>query len=206
MIDIRHKLCEQCGDVRANAKYRGHCVRCFIHKFPDEPVARNYKTKERAVQDYLQEQFGADRTLVFDQRVAPVVSATGVHDTPCSARRPDVFIDMGEYVVVVEIDEDQHESYDTTCESKRIMQIFADAGRRPLVVVRFNPDDYTDEHGRKVRTPWGIHKTTGVLIVRPSQREAWQKRLGALRDAVEAALETPPAKEVTLVHICYSQF
>ncbi len=204
MVNIRSKKCVQCGDVEANPKYRGHCSRCFMYKFPDEPVARNYKTKERTVQEFLQGHFGAEHTLVFDRRVDPVVPTTGVCDTQCSTRRPDVFIDMGEYVVVVEIDEDQHVSYDKTCENKRIMQIFADAGRRPLVVVRFNPDDYTDEHGRKVRTPWGIHKTTGVLIVRPSQRKAWQDRLTALRGAVESALENPPTKEITLVHVCFS--
>ena len=207
MIDLRHELCLQCGDVRANPKYRGHCVRCFIHTFPDEPVARNHKTKERAVQTFLQEHFGAERTLVFDRRVDHVASASGAGPSTCdarSARRPDVFIDMGEFVVIVEIDEDQHESYDATCENKRVMQIFMDAGRRPMVVVRFNPDDYTDEHQRRIKSPWGIHKTTGVLIVRPAKRKEWQDRLDTLRAASANSLEHPPAKELTTVHLFYS--
>ncbi len=50
-------LCVYCKDTRANKKYDNHCMRCFIHLFPDKPVSRNYKTKEKEVTDYVKNQF-----------------------------------------------------------------------------------------------------------------------------------------------------
>ena len=207
MVDLhnKNKMCKHCGDTRANPRYRGHCLFCFMHKFPDEPVARNYKTKERAVQEFLTASFGSTRTLVFDRVVEPVVPA-GADEfevVPCSRRRPDVLIDMGTYVVVVEIDENQHDTYETMCENKRVMEIFRDSGRRPLVMIRFNPDGYTDESGRKHPSPWGVQKHTGVLSVMPKRRAAWDARLEALRVAVASALAAPPVKDVTFVFLYF---
>ncbi len=205
MVDLRHVKCKHCRDTRANPRYRGHCLFCFMHKFPDEPVARNYKTKERAVQEFLTASFGSTRTLVFDRVVEPVVPA-GADEfevVPCSRRRPDVLIDMGTYVVVVEIDENQHDTYETMCENRRAMEIFRDSGRRPLVMIRFNPDGYTDESGRKHPSPWGVQKHTGVLSVMPKRRAAWDARLEALRVAVASALAAPPVKDVTFVFLYF---
>jgi hypothetical protein len=36
MKDIINKKCIECNDTRASPKYRGHCLRCFIYKFPTE--------------------------------------------------------------------------------------------------------------------------------------------------------------------------
>jgi len=46
MIDIVSKKCIECNDVRVNPKYKNHCLRCFIYKFPDKPITKNYKVKE----------------------------------------------------------------------------------------------------------------------------------------------------------------
>ena len=44
-----------------------------------------------------------------------------------------LFLILTEYQV--EIDENQHTNY--SCENKRTMEIFNDLGRRPLVMIRF---------------------------------------------------------------------
>jgi len=41
-----------------------------------------------------------------------------VVDGGCSRRRPEILLDMGDYVVVVEIDENQQQYYDCVCENK----------------------------------------------------------------------------------------
>jgi hypothetical protein len=88
-------------------RYQGYCLTCFIQKCPDEPVARNYKTKEKATTDFLLSHF-TNLTLMIDRHV---------YDG-CSKRRPDVFIDMGTHIIIIEIDENAHRGYDTTCDNK----------------------------------------------------------------------------------------
>ncbi len=55
------------------------------------------------------------------------------------------------YLVVTEIDENQHKYYDPNDEIERINQIFEDLGMK-MVFIRFNPDGYKIGSVRK-RTP-----------------------------------------------------
>ena len=43
---------------------------------------------------------------------------------------------------MVEVDENQHNNYDCSCENKRLMELAQDLGHRSMVVIRFNPDAY----------------------------------------------------------------
>ncbi len=217
-VDLHHRMCPVCTVVRGQKHMRDHCLRCFIHTFPDEPVARNYKTKEKAVDDFLLARF-PDLTLTFDRRLERVstehvgagagAGAAAEDEGACrsSGRRPDVFIDMGSWVVIVEIDENQHDfdSYDDSCERKRIMQIFDDAGRRPMVVVRFNPDDYIDATGIRVASPWRIdgRSVSPTLHVPSEYADAWQHRLERLGEAVASATHEHPPRELTFVHLFF---
>lgn len=58
-------------------------------------------------------------------------------------------IDLYTRVIIVEIDEDQHKSYDTTCEKVRTMELWEDIACRDIVFIRFNPDSYVDGFGVK---------------------------------------------------------
>lgn len=60
----------------------------------------------------------------------------------CSKCRPDLLLDLGYQVIIIEIDENQHRSYDCSCETKRIMELSRERGHRPIVFIRFNPDEY----------------------------------------------------------------
>jgi hypothetical protein len=39
-------------------------------------------------------------------------------------RRPDILIDCGTHVIIVEVDENCHKSYESTCENKRICALY----------------------------------------------------------------------------------
>ncbi len=114
------QYCKECGgsglcqgpecETYGNRKYKGHCIRCFVHLFPDEKNACNYKT-ETAVGDHLKEKFSGV-TWVLDKTV----------QDGCSKRRPDL-LDMGTHVVIVEVDKNRHDGYDCTCENRRLMEI-----------------------------------------------------------------------------------
>ncbi len=138
-----HTLCKGpgCG-TRGNPKYNRHCIRCFVHLFPDEKNDCNYKTKETAVGDHLKEKFpGVD--WVGDKRVKD----------GCSLRRPDLFLDMGSHVVIVEVDENKQDTYDCTCENRRLMELSRDVSHRHLVMIRFNPDGYVCPEKGKIPSP-----------------------------------------------------
>jgi len=57
MINIFETKCKICWAVRARKDYDGHCAQCFSHVFPDSPRIRKFKTKERAVKDFLVEKW-----------------------------------------------------------------------------------------------------------------------------------------------------
>lgn len=118
----------------------------------------------------------------------------------CSRKRPDLLVDLGSHVVIVEIDESQHKGY--SCETKRQMQLFLDVGCRPLVFVRFNPDGYTTETGAKVSTCWGVDKL-GNARVAPKKQTEWATRLGELCAALRVWLHTVPSREFELVQLFY---
>lgn len=216
-VDLWHKMCNACGVVRP-LRERGKdvCLRCHTFIYPDEPLSRNYRTKEVAVEKYLTEQLADRYTMIFNRRVVRVAAASagagGAPEEGCtsSGKKPDAFIDMGAWVVVVEVDEEQHKhtSYDASCENKRIMQIFDDAGRRPIVFVRFNPDKYVDSTGKKVASPWTVDKRTasGVLHVSSKNESKWMDRLNTLKRTIEHVTSVAPSKDVSYVYLYFDGY
>jgi hypothetical protein len=128
MFDTLHLQCKVCNNTRANPAYKDHCARCYGNLFPDSPIVRNFKTKERNVVDFIREQY-PDLTWKFDKIV----------EDGCSRRRPDIYLDLGYQVIIIEVDENQHQGYENICENKRLMELSLDVGHRPIVFIRFNP-------------------------------------------------------------------
>ena len=50
-------------------------------------------------------------------------------------------IDYDYFIVVLEVDENQHKSYECICEQQRMIQIHQDIGMN-ILFIRFNPDSY----------------------------------------------------------------
>ncbi len=72
----------------------------------------------------------------------------------CSRARPDLFLDMGSHVVIVEVVENKHDEYDCTCENRRLMEFSQDLNHRQVVMIRFNPDGYVDPEQGKIPQLW----------------------------------------------------
>ena len=169
-----------------------YCMLCYMHMFPDQPVARNYKTKEKAISDYVIEQFPQLKWIV-DKKVSGGTSA----------RRPDLLVDLGYQVVVIEIDEDQHKIYECICENKRAMEISLDLNHKPVIFIRFNPDGYTI-NGKKIPSCWVPNKM-GILTVPQNKKTGWKLRLGALKDQIEywTNPSNKTSKILEVVHLFY---
>jgi hypothetical protein len=91
-------------------------------------------------------------------------------------------LDLLYQVVIVEVDENQHTDYDCSCQNKRIMELSQDLGHRPIVFIRFNPDDYK-QNGTNITSCWGQDKK-GICIVKKSKKDEWAQRLTALEEHI----------------------
>jgi hypothetical protein len=191
MIDVINKTCKYdwCFTI-VSEKYDGYCLRCFVHTFPDKKVSRNYKTKEFAVVDFVKEVFPHSKWIT-DKTV----------QGGCSKRRPDIFLDLGDQVLIIEIDENQHQTYDCSCQNKRIMELSLDVGHVPIVFIRFNPDSYLQEN-KMISSCWGTDKK-GMSIVKKSKKEEWDTRLFVLVNQIDYWMKHRTEKVVEAVELFY---
>ena len=58
----------------------------------------------------------------------------------CSKKRPDIFFELNKHCVIVEIDENQHNNYENSCECSRINEIVNGIGGKSVIIIRYNPD------------------------------------------------------------------
>ena len=93
--------------------------------------------------DALRAHFQDTITMRFDKLV----------DGGCTRYRPDILIDFGSHIVIIEIDEFRHTNY--VCEQKRMIDLYEDMGYRNTIFIRFNPDGYTLE-GARYPTPFPL--------------------------------------------------
>jgi len=194
MVDVKSKMCKTpLCDTRATDKYKGYCLRCFMYTFPNEPVTRNYKTKETATVDKIREEFEEKVDLTTDKIVAG----------GCSKRRPDCYIDLAYQVIIIEVDENQHTDYDCSCENKRTMELSRDFGHRPIVFIRFNPDKYILD-GKVITSCWGTNKK-GITTVKKSKVKEWNTRLNTLIDTIKYWIEpeNKTNKTVEVIQLYY---
>ena len=194
MVDVLNKRCKThlCYTQIRNNKYKGYCLRCFMHTFPNEPVSRNYKTKEQSVVDNVKIKF-PDISWVCDKTVSG----------GCSKKRPDLFADMGTHVLMGEVDENQHTNYDCSCDNRRTMELSQDVGHRPIVFIRFNPDSYIDVNGNKITSCWGLGGN-GIMTVKKCKIVEWAERINALNNQIQYWIDNTPDKMIETVQLYYS--
>jgi len=187
-------LCKSiwCETAR-NPKYEGYCMPCFVNNPEniEKPIIRNYKTKEKDVVDRIKETF-TNFTWVSDKKVKD----------GCSLRRPDLLLDMGSHIIIVEIDENKHTDYDCSCEHKRLMELSQDLQHRPIVFIRFNPDDYTNNEGLVVKSCWKLNKL-GVMQIMKTKQKEWKERIECLKQQIQYWIDNPTEKTIEIVELFY---
>jgi hypothetical protein len=121
MITTRVRKCASCNLFSVEKK-GGLCSYCK----PNSTAKQ--RTKEMKVVKYIEDckiEFTHNKSVGFS----------------CGNYRPDIRIDVGTHIVIVEIDEDQHKQYDSKCEVARMLNIQQAEGMR-CVFIRYNPDTY----------------------------------------------------------------
>jgi hypothetical protein len=185
-------LCIYCKFNVGRDKYKEHCLHCFRNLYPEEPVIRNFKTKENEVVSLIKARF-PNFTMIHDKKIYG----------GCSSRRPDLLIDMGTHVVIIEIDEHAHGKYQTICEENRLIEILQDIYPQKLVLIRFNPDAYTDENGKKIKSCWSLHGTLNIFTVKTEQKRDWNNRINRLFAEVDHHTKNCPEKQKNIVYLFY---
>ena len=145
MIDIiGHTKCKAnfCLGSRPNKKYKGYCCNCYQNLFPLDPLSYQIrsKTKEIATRDYINENFEGF------QHDKPLYTG----NCECTNRRRiDHRILIGNTLLCVETDENQHKSYNKKDEEIRYDDLYMlHSGK--FVFIRFNPDKYINTKNKSV--------------------------------------------------------
>ena len=187
------QLCKTvyCNTIASNKAYKGYCLFCFVNTFPDETILRNYKTKEKNVVDSIKEKYPE-----FDWKHDRTV------ENGFSKRRPDLLLDLGTHVIIVEIDENKHNKYECICENKRLMEISKDLNHRPIIMLRFNPDAYTNDKGVKIPSPWTTNKR-GILKINKKREKEWNDRIAILQETIKYWIENSTDKTVEIIQLFY---
>lgn len=180
--------CQSCQYVLLNkpSLYKPYCFDCYCVLNPDAVIPRQRKLKEHHMRDAIIEKF-PEFQIVWDQKI----------DNGCSRRRPDGRLECFTHSIIIECDENQHRNY--SCEENRINDIYMDLGCRPLVVIRFNPDAYT-ENGKAIPSCFSKLKTVDNSINKPE----WNRRITILLKTLEYHHKNIPQNEITEVELFYS--
>lgn len=142
MINVANKCknddCLNCGNI----KYNYYCTHCFANLFPNDPLTFQIRTKskENYVRDFLNQNYNG---FIHDKPLW-----TGHCD--CSKRRRiDHRLLIGNTLLCIETDENQHKRYDEKDEEIRYDDLYMLHGGK-FIFIRFNPDKYINKNGTKV--------------------------------------------------------
>jgi len=193
--------CAVCTD-----KYKGMCVRCFCVAKPNDTRATGamsyFQAKEQTVRVFLRNAF-PEYEWTFDS----VWSRRGAFEGH-PKYRPDGRTTIADRVIIVEVDEHSHASYKCGKERTREADFVATAASlgRVIVLLRLNPDGYTDEHGVYFPTCFKLSKKSGKVTVDPKQQTQWDGRLAEFGERVRFFLDpSNPVPPPQYERACYTQ-
>jgi hypothetical protein len=76
-----------------------------------------------------------------------------------------------------------------SCKSKTwdhkgtVSSLIQDVGHRPIIFIRFNPDEYHVGE-KRITSCWGINKS-GICVVKKTHKKEWVQRLASLSDQIQ---------------------
>ena len=200
--------CETPGcSIKPLFALEGRCpTRCGMHRtdahLPDPVLAAMRRnSKEQHVFDMIK------------NRLDPVLAARcpPIFNRYVGRRRPDVYFDLRSHVLIVEIDENQHHGCKKTDDDERNMDLFKDLGDRPLVMIRFNPDEYLRDGVSRMKSSFvrigGIDR--GFCV---RDQIEWSARCDTLMDAIHEQLRLKikenrtPDKALQVIKLFYNSY
>jgi len=103
----------------------------------------------------------------------------------CGQERPDYEFELDTHVIILEVDEGQHNAYSCLCEQIRMINLSQTYGGKPVFWIRYNPDPFKSKDGAKNVT-LSDHKRETHLI----EWLAW-------------AHKNPPKEPIEVIYLFY---
>ena len=180
-------LCEQ------HSKKDKYCWRCYYFINPSKRPKR-LKVKEEEVIKYVIDNF-KDIDMITDKCL--------IGDGLCLKSRPDILIHLNNHSIIIEIDENQHKFYNPICDEARINNI-QEALNRPIIIIRFNPDAYT-ENGKKIKSCFKDDVNTGLKTIPKNKLDDWNNRLAVLKNTINDNLEYLNDEPIKIIKLFYDE-
>ena len=195
MVNIKDKMCEECKFTYANPKYKKYCAKCFSSLFPDEKISKNYKIRESCVLEGFLELVEQYSDIDLSEFVKDKIVKGGV-----SRRRPDLYIELPEHVIIIENDEHQHNDYDEDSETQRIKDLTSDFKNKKIVFIRFNCDSYTIGN-KKHDSLFKVIRETGLYIIRNQNK--FNERVNKLYKTFQKHYTNIPQEKMIIEKLYY---
>lgn len=80
------------------------------------------------------------------------------------------------------------------------MELSKDNGFRPIIFIRFNPDDYINNEGNKITSCWS---NKGLCTLKKSKINEWNERLNRLKNEVNYLLNNNTEKTIEIKQLFY---
>lgn len=189
MQDIVSKRCKKCKLTQIKNKYKGYCVGCYKEEF-NVQVTKNENIKEKYVYNIISTTF-TDCIIVYNKTVKYNIYIY----------RPDIIIYCNNYIIIVEIDENQHKYYNKIIENERMINI-QHTLEKQCIFIRFNPDSYKDESGKHITGCWKYINNN--LVVNPKYIPHWEKRINTLKECIKNNMLNTPKDNLVVKYLFYN--
>jgi hypothetical protein len=187
-IPCKTIICEKKGNI----KYENYCSTCY------KKLLRPIKNKkEKNVVEQIMNKY-PDFTWIQDKTI----------EDGYSRKRPDLLCNFGFHVMIIEIDEHSHRKYNNMDENKRIMLLSHDLSYQPIVLIRFNPDDYINEHGKLITSCWTLKKVSKKIKkmeLKKTKEQEWATRMESLFNTIKYWSENKTEKTVEIIKLYYDK-
>ena len=101
---------------------------------------------------------------------------------------------MGVHIIIIEIDE-----------NKRLMEISQNLGHLSIVFIIFNPYDYIDSNGKKIKSCWIPNNKTNILYIPKTKQTEWNKRLDVLKNQIQYWIDNKTYKTIEIIQLFYDK-
>lgn len=122
-------------------------------------------------------------------------------DNESKSLRPDMYVELDDRIVLIEIDEFQHKSYDNSKEAYRIHHFSDLLLYKNLHIVRFNPDEYKINEC-VYQSCWKINDRNMYAL---NDENQWNFRLSVLCDVVNKQLMMDTVEQINVVYLFYDK-
>ena len=85
------------------------------------------------------------------------------------------------------------------------MELSQDVGHRPIIFIRFNPDQYFDINNKKIASCWSYSKTNKNITLDKKHIKEWVNRLNNLKEQINYWLINKTEKTVEIIQLYFDQ-